>query len=70
MNLQECLKFAPTYEHDKDMLSRDIEATDREAKKQLDHVKKKEALSKRETTTELERLDAKGAKLEFGLCAK
>lgn len=65
VNLQECLKFAPTYEHDKVVLSRDIEATDREAKKLLNQLKKKEALSKRETTTELEHLDTKVAKLEF-----
>lgn len=65
VNLQECLKFAPTYEHDKGVLSRDIEATDREAKKLLNQLKKKEALSKRENATELDHLNARLSSLEF-----
>lgn len=65
VNLQECLKFAPTYEHDKGVLSRDIEATDREAKKLLNQLKKKEALSKRENATKLDHLNARLSSLEF-----
>jgi Skp family chaperone for outer membrane proteins len=65
VNLQECLKFAPAYEHDKGVLSRDIEATDREAKKLLNQLKKKEALSKRANATEHDHLNARLSSLEF-----
>lgn len=65
VNLQECLKFAPTYEHDKGVLSSDIEATDREAKKLLNQLKKKEALSKRANATEHDHLNARLSSLEF-----
>ena len=65
VNLQKCLEFAPTRQHDMGILSTDIEVTDREAKKLLNHQKKMESLSKRENATELDHLNAKVAKLEF-----
>jgi Skp family chaperone for outer membrane proteins len=65
LNLQQCLEFAPTRQHDMGILSTDIEVTDREAKTLLNHQKKMESLSKRENATELDHLNAKVAKLEF-----
>lgn len=65
VNLQKCLEFAPTRQHDMGILSTDIEVTDREAKTLLNHQKRMESLSKRETASELDHLNAKVAKLEF-----
>lgn len=65
VNLQECLKFAPTYDQDCRIFSTDIQVTDREALKLVDHKKKMEALSKDENATELDHLNAKLSQLEF-----
>lgn len=65
VNLQECLKFAPTYQHDKQILSTDIQVTDRDALNLVNRKKKTEALSKHENATELDRLNAKLSQLEF-----
>ena len=65
VNLQKCLELAPTRQHDMGILSTDIEVTDREAKRLLNHQKKMESLSRRENATELDELNAKVAKLEF-----
>ncbi len=65
VNLQDCLRFAPTFGHDKGILSKDIRVADAEGRELLNHQKKMEALSTRDAATELDRLNARVAKLEF-----
>ncbi len=65
VNLQECLKFAPTHDQDCGILSTDIQLTDREALKLVNNKRKMEALSKDENATELDHLNAKLSQLEF-----